>query len=235
MFAVLDPFLLPVHHLVEGMSEWLPMPLCIVLLTVAVRLVMHPLNRATYRAGLHRRRLSPQIRQLQERHRTDPERLRRELMQLHTREEVSPAAGCLPTLLQLPVFAMAYRLFSAPHLGGQANALLHHTLSGVPLTAHAATAGSGIWVFGLLVAVAFVVGWLTMRQTRAAMVEVAAPAGTDSPQAEVAATVSRLVPLVSFGTVVAVVVLPLGTGLYLAASAVWTYLERALVIRTVTV
>jgi YidC/Oxa1 family membrane protein insertase len=235
MFAVIDPFLLPVHDLVEGMSHWLPMPLCIVLLTVIVRLAIHPLNRATYRAGLHRRRLSPQIRELQERHRRNPERLRTELMELHTREGVSPAAGCLPTLLQLPVFAMVYRLFSAPQLGGQANALLHHTFSGVPLTAQAVTAGSGIWVFGLLVVVALLVGWLIKRQTRAAMVDRVPAGGGDSPQSEVAATMSRIMPMLSFGTVAAVLFLPLGTGLYLVASAIWTFLERSFVTRTVTV
>lgn len=235
MFAFLDPFLLPVHNLVEGMSQWLPMPLCIVLLTVLVRLAMHPLNRATYRAGLHRRRLSPQIRQLQELHKKNPEKLRTELMELHTREGVSPAAGCLPMLLQLPVLGVVYRLFSAPQIAGHANALLHHTLAGVPMTAHLATAGSGIWLFAILIAVALVVAWLIMRQTKAVMAEAQAVAPADPRQAEVAATMNRIMPAMSFGTVAAIAVLPLATGLYLLVSAFWTFGERSLVRRTVTV
>ena len=235
MFAFLDPVMLPVHDLIEAVSQWVPMPLCIVLLTVLVRLALHPLNRATYRAGLHRRRISPQVRELQERHRKNPEKLRTELMELHTREGVSPAAGCLPALLQLPVLGVVYRLFSAPQFAGTANALQHHTLAGVPLTAHLTTAGSGVWVFALLIAVALVVAWLIMRQTRETMAEAQQMTPADPRQAEVTATVNRILPMMSFGTVAAVAVLPLATGLYLAVSAFWTYCERLLVRRTVTV
>lgn len=235
MFAFLDPVLLPVHHLIEASAQWLPIPLCIVLLTVLVRSAMHPLNRATYRAGLHRRRLSPQVRELQERHKKNPEKLRTELMELHTREGVSPAAGCLPALLQLPVLGIVYRLFSAPQIAGHANALLHHTFAGVPLTAHLATAGAGVWLFAILIAVALVVAWLIMRQTRDTMAEAQQVVPTDPRQAQVTETMNRILPLMSFGTVAAIAVLPLATGLYLAVSAFWTYCERVLVRRTVTV
>ncbi|QDO87654.1 hypothetical protein FNH13_04290 [Ornithinimicrobium ciconiae] len=61
MLSFLDPVLLPFHHLIDATAQWLPMPLVIVLLTVLVRLVLHPLNRATYRATLHRQRLAPQL------------------------------------------------------------------------------------------------------------------------------------------------------------------------------
>lgn len=235
MFAFLDPVLLPIHNVIETAADWLPMPLCIVLLTVLVRLAMHPLTRSTYRSGLQRRRISPQVRELQERHKKNPEKLRAELMELHSREGVSPAAGCLPTLLQLPVLGVVYRLFSTPQIAGQANALLHHTFSGVPLTAHLATAGGGIWLFGVLIAVALVVAWLIMRQTRASMAAPGAAVPTAPRQAEVTATMNRILPMMSFGTVAAIAVLPLATSLYLVTSATWTYCERLLVRRTILV
>lgn len=123
------------------------MPVVIILFTVLVRLLLHPLNRATYRATLHRQRIAPQLQEVRARHGKDPERLQREMMELHRREGVSPVAGCLTALVQLPVIMIVYRLFSAPQIAGQDNALLHHTLLDVPLTATLGTAGGGVTVF----------------------------------------------------------------------------------------
>lgn len=233
MFAFLDPVLLPFHHLIDATAQWLPMPLVIILFTVLVRLVLHPLNRATYRATLHRQRIAPQLQEVRARHGKDPERLQREMMELHRREGVSPVAGCLPALVQLPVIMIVYRLFSAPQIAGQDNALLHHTLAGVPLTAHLATAGPGLPVFLGLLAISLLVAYLTMRQTKAYLVP-PVPGG-DPTQAQVAETMNRIMPWMSFGSVLAVAVLPLGTGLYLLTSALWTLVERYAVRRMVTV
>lgn len=232
MLSWLDSLLLPLHHLIDATAQWLPMPVVIILLTILVRLALHPLNRAAYRGTLARQRIAPQLQEVRAAHGKDPERLQRELLDLHRREGVSPAAGCLPSLIQLPVIMIVYRLFAAPTIAGEPNALLEHTLAGVPLTAHLAGAGSGTPVFLALLAAAAVVAYLTMRQTRAYLVE---PPATDDPrQAQVAATMQRVMPMMSFGTVLAVAVLPLGTGLYLVTSALWTLGERYAVRRLVT-
>lgn len=158
--------------------------------------------------------------------------MQRELLDLHRREGVSPAAGCLPSLIQLPVIMVVYRLFAAPSFGGAPNALLEHTLAGVPLTAHLATAGSGLPVFLGLLAVSVTLAYLTMRQTRAHLVE--PTPGGDPRHLEVTAMLQRIMPVLSFGSVLAVAVLPLGTGLYLVTSAWWTLGERYAVRRLVT-
>lgn len=233
MLSFLDPLLLPFHHLLDATSQWLPMPLVIVLFTVLVRLLLHPLNRATYRATLHRQRIAPQLQAVRATHGKDPEALQRELMALHRREGVSPAAGCLPALVQLPVIMVVYRLFSAPAIGDEPNGLLHHTLLGTPLTAHLSTAGPGLPVFLGLLTVSVLLAYLTMRQTRAYLVP-PVPGG-DPVQAQVAETMGRVVPWLSFGSVLAVAVLPLGTGLYLVTCALWTLVERYAVRRLVSV
>lgn len=232
MLSWLDSLLLPLHHLIDATAQWLPMPLVIVLLTILVRLALHPLNRAAYRGTLARQRIAPQLQEVRAAHGKDPERLQRELLDLHRREGVSPAAGCLPSLIQLPVIMIVYRLFAAPTIAGEPNALLEHTLAGLPLTAHLVGAGSGTPVFLALLAVSVLVAYLTMRQTRAYLVE--PPASDDPRQAEVAATMGRIMPMMSFGSVLAVAVLPLGTGLYLVTSALWTLGERYAVRRLVT-
>lgn len=233
MFSWLDSLLLPLHHLLDGAAAWLPMPVVIILLTVLVRLLLHPLNRASYRGTLHRQRLAPLVQEVRARHAKDPERLQRELLELHQREGVSPLAGCLPALAQAPVFMAVYRLCAAPQIAGHANVLLHHTLLGVPMTAHLVSAGAGLPVFLGLITLALVIAFLTMRQTRAYALP--PTEGADPRQVEMAQTMNRIIPWMSFGSVAAVVVLPLGTGLYLVTSALWTLCERAVVRRTVTV
>lgn len=232
MLSWLDNLLLPLHHLIDATAQWLPMPVVIVLLTVLVRLALHPLNRAAYRGTLARQKIAPQLQEVRAAHGKDPERLQRELLELHRREGVSPAAGCLPSLIQLPVIMIIYRLFAAPTIAGEPNALLEHTLAGVPLTAHLAGAGAGLPVFAVLLAVSATVAYLTMRQTRSYLVT--PPASDDPRQAEVAAMMQRIMPMMSFGSVLAVAILPLGTGLYLVTSALWTLGERYAVRRLVT-
>ncbi|WP_137815391.1 YidC/Oxa1 family membrane protein insertase [Gandjariella thermophila] len=200
-----------VHPLLGGAST----AAAIMLFTAAVRLLLHPLVRAQVRAERARAALQPEVDRLRRRHRDQPERLQRELVALHRRHGVPMFAGCLPTLLQLPFFSVTYRLFSSPTVGGVTNALLGHTLFGVPLGAHlfGSLGGSGVLVFAGLAALLAVVAalssvWLA-RTTPAT-----APAG-------------RLLRLLPFGTVLAAAVLPLAAGLYLLTSTTWTLVERA--------
>jgi YidC/Oxa1 family membrane protein insertase len=90
----------------------------IVVLTVLVRLALHPLARAAASGEEARAELAPRVAELNRKHSGDPERLRRALAELHADAGVSPLAGCLPSLLQLPVFFLMYRLFSTGAGGG---------------------------------------------------------------------------------------------------------------------
>ena len=105
----------------------------IVLFTAFVRLLVHPLSRAAARGQKARTALQPRIAELRRRHGRDPEKLRRAVLELHTREKVSPLSGCLPSLLQVPAFFLMYHLFSSEEIGGRANGLLDHQLFAAPL------------------------------------------------------------------------------------------------------
>lgn len=109
----------------------------IVLFTALVRLAVHPLSRAAARGQKAKARLSPQIAELRKKHGKNPERLQKAMLELHTKEKVSPLSGCLPSLLQLPAFFLMYHLFSSSRIGGEPNGLLGHTLFDAP----SATAG----------------------------------------------------------------------------------------------
>jgi YidC/Oxa1 family membrane protein insertase len=244
MFSFLDPVLLPLHDLLVALAPVVPPGLAIVLLTLGVRMALHPLNRRTQHQAVRRRELEPRLAELRARHQDDPQALQQAMLRLHREEGVPLAPGCLPMLVQLPVFGLVYRLFTAPELGGEHNRLLDHTLLGTPLSEHLLTVDAGHrWVFLVLVAVTLLVAAFSAWQMRRHMAEdravaerlaAARPTGgkdQQTPQqqavADAMAQVTRVVPLLSFFTVLAVASLPLAAGLYLVTSTTWGLLERA--------
>lgn len=82
----------------------------IILFTVILRLVMFPLANKSFKELGRMKELQPQMKALQERHADDRERLQKELMELYKREKVNPVSGCLPILLQIPIFFALYKV-----------------------------------------------------------------------------------------------------------------------------
>ncbi|MFE1876826.1 YidC/Oxa1 family membrane protein insertase [Streptomyces sp. NPDC059496] len=103
----------------------------------------------------------------------------------------TPAAGCLPILLQLPVFFVMYQAFSSAEVGGKANELLGHRLFAAPLGARWTEAlgeggpfgAQGLVFLGLFGAIAVVAAWSAVRGRRtAASVAAAAAAAVADPK-----------------------------------------------------
>lgn len=95
--------------------EWLYVQLgnfglSILVLTVIVKLVFFPLANKSYAAMAKMKALQPEMEKLKERYGEDRQRMNQELMQLYRREKVNPAAGCLPILVQIPVFFALYKV-----------------------------------------------------------------------------------------------------------------------------
>jgi len=82
--------------------------LAIILLTVLVKIVLFPLSAASYKSMAKMKKLSPQLKRLQERHSGDRQKLSQEMMELYKREKANPLGSCLPLLLQMPVFIALY-------------------------------------------------------------------------------------------------------------------------------
>jgi len=82
----------------------------ILLLTVVIKVVFFPLANKSYRAISQMKRLQPEMTKLRERFGEDKIRLNQEMMALYKREKVSPASGCLPMLIQIPVFFALYKV-----------------------------------------------------------------------------------------------------------------------------
>jgi YidC/Oxa1 family membrane protein insertase len=100
MFWVLD-FL---NHYVGNFG------VAILLLTVLVKLVFFPLANASYRSMSRMKKLQPEIERLRERFADDKLRQQQEMMELYKREKVNPVSGCLPMLIQIPVFFSLYKV-----------------------------------------------------------------------------------------------------------------------------
>jgi YidC/Oxa1 family membrane protein insertase len=80
----------------------------IIVVTFLLKLLFYPLSEASGRSMAKMKTLSPRIKNLQETHKDDREKLGRAMMELYKREKINPVAGCLPIIIQIPVFLAFY-------------------------------------------------------------------------------------------------------------------------------
>ena len=80
----------------------------IILLTIVVKALLYPLSAASFRSMAKMRKLQPEMQRLKERHEGDAQKRTQEMMGLYKKEGVNPLGGCLPILLQMPVFLALY-------------------------------------------------------------------------------------------------------------------------------
>jgi len=84
--------------------------LAILALTVVVKLVMFPLANKSYESLSKMRTLQPKMEELKKKFKDDPQKQQQETMALYQREKINPLAGCLPILVQIPVFYALYKV-----------------------------------------------------------------------------------------------------------------------------
>jgi YidC/Oxa1 family membrane protein insertase len=207
------------YHIVFALAQFLA-PLsgglataaAIIVFTVAVRLLLSPLSYYAYRGQAGLTALQPKVADLRKRYASQPDRLQQELTALYRAEGGGLLAGCLPLLLQLPLFSVMYRLFLSRSVAGRPNGLLAKDLLTTPLGSHWLTGAGPASVHGLvflgLFAVLAIVAYLTARSVTGQQ-----PA------------IARLLP---YTTLVIAAFVPLAAGLYLLATTAWTAAERAL-------
>ncbi len=104
--------------------------IAIMLLTVLIKLIMFPLANKSFTAMSQMKRLQPQLEEIKKRAGDDKMQLQKDMMALYKREKVNPAAGCLPMLIQIPVFFSLYKvLFVTIEMRQAPFALWIHDLS----------------------------------------------------------------------------------------------------------
>ena len=90
-------------HNLTGNWGW-----AIILLTVLIKLVFYKLSETSGKSMAKMRKLQPRLKALQERYKDDRQALSQAMMEMYKREKVNPASGCLPILVQMPVFLALY-------------------------------------------------------------------------------------------------------------------------------
>jgi YidC/Oxa1 family membrane protein insertase len=96
-------WLMSALHTLTGNWGW-----AIVLLTVSVKVAFYRLSAASYRSMAHLRRVQPKVQALRERYKDDPAQMQKAMMDIYREEKINPLGGCLPLLVQAPVFFSLY-------------------------------------------------------------------------------------------------------------------------------
>ncbi len=96
-------FVLSLIHSVVGNWGW-----SIILLTVLIKAVFFPLSATSYRSMANMRRVAPKLQALREQHGDDRQKMSQGMMELYKKEKINPLGGCLPILVQMPVFIALY-------------------------------------------------------------------------------------------------------------------------------
>ena len=106
----------------NGLFTFIPnYGIVIILITVIIKLLFWPLTQASTRSMKRMQALQPQMKALQEKYKDDPAKMNKKLMEFMKENKVSPLGGCLPMLLQMPVFiGFFYMIRSAIELRGAA-------------------------------------------------------------------------------------------------------------------
>ena len=86
--------------------------LAILAFSTSVRLLMFPIANKQFKTMNKMKMLQPEMRRLQQKHANDKARMNQELMELYKREKANPLAGCMPILIQIPVFYALYKVLS---------------------------------------------------------------------------------------------------------------------------
>jgi YidC/Oxa1 family membrane protein insertase len=86
----------------------------IIILTILIKLLFWPLTHKSYVSMKQMKKLQPKMQKIREKYKDDKEKMNQEIMQMYRTHKVNPVGGCLPMLLQIPVFFALYRvLYSA--------------------------------------------------------------------------------------------------------------------------
>ncbi|WP_061290460.1 membrane protein insertase YidC [Azotobacter vinelandii] len=96
-------WLLELIHALLGNWGW-----SIIVLTVIIKLAFFPLSAASYRSMGRMRAVAPKLQALKEQHGEDRQKLSQAMMELYKKEKINPLGGCLPILVQMPVFLALY-------------------------------------------------------------------------------------------------------------------------------
>lgn len=108
-FGILTVIAVPLFMVLHWIHGWVGnWGIAIILLTVLIKAIFYPLQAASYKAMAKMKLIAPKMQALKERYGDDRQRMQKAMMELYQKEKVNPMAGCLPIIVQMPVFIALY-------------------------------------------------------------------------------------------------------------------------------
>ena len=105
LFFIAQPLYVALEFIHDYVGNW---GWSIILLTFFIKLAFYHLSAASYRSMARMRKLSPKIQSLRDRHTGDRQKMNQAMMELYKKEKINPLGGCLPIVVQIPVFIALY-------------------------------------------------------------------------------------------------------------------------------
>jgi YidC/Oxa1 family membrane protein insertase len=240
------------NNLVDGMGAILAFlysvipnyGFAIIGLTVLVRLALFPLTAKQARSMQKMQLVQPEIKRLQAQYKNDRQKLNEEIMKFYKENKINPMAGCLPLVLQMPIFFALFRVLSDPHKHLPTDSNLFEAFCGnLDAKACGSTAGfpRGLKFLGmdlgqaaseisggftdalpyfLLIALVVVTGYLQFKQTQSRQTS-----QTNPQMAMMGKIFPVMFAFISYS-------LPSGVVLYFLVSNAWQIGQQALIFRT---
>jgi YidC/Oxa1 family membrane protein insertase len=121
--------------------------LAIILLTVVVRLAMWPLSVSQQKSMRKMQLLSPKLKELQTRYKSDPQQMQKKMMEFYKENKFNPFGGCLPLIIQMPIFILLYTALISPQfieMAGKSSFLFINRLDAT-LISHAGKTGDKVF------------------------------------------------------------------------------------------
>jgi len=180
----------------------------IVILTLIIKLVTWPLTAAQQRTAQKMTQFKGPMEEIREKYKNDSEKLNKEMMKLYTEHKINPFAGCLPILIQIPVFFGLYTAFQTTVELRLESFLWIHDLSAPDTLFHIGSFG-----FNLLPILMGLTMWLSMRMTPTP--------SADNTQKTIMYTMALLFPVICYS-------LPAALSLYMTLQNLLVMLQMGM-------
>lgn len=204
--------------------------LAVILITLAVRAALIPLDIRLVQTEGARRRLAPHLAALRTRWKKRPDELQRRTMQLYRDAGVSPVAGMGTMLAQAPIISLLYLVLASPTIAGEANPLRAEQLVGVgfgePLAAAVVGGHAAALVVSATVIALLALSGLLQRRAMRMLQQ-----GISSP--ELPAAAAPLLGVLPFVAIIPALLVPFGAAIYLVVSSLFSAIERPVLRRLI--
>jgi YidC/Oxa1 family membrane protein insertase len=101
-------------YIIEFFYNWIPSyGIAIILLTITVRIILLPLTISQTKSMAKMQMLQPELKEIQQKYKGDQQRIQQETMEFYKKNNVNPLSGCLPLILQMPVFFALFQMLRA--------------------------------------------------------------------------------------------------------------------------